>query len=138
MKLVAYRPPKWFLDHPMVRKHFGHIHERIPSHRVELVSNRPTPIQKLAPFRSLPDYEFLVKRDDLTHHEAHLQGNKLRKLEFIFADVLAKKAQNVLTAGGLQSNHCRAVAAVCARLGLQPPHLFLRSPHSDVNKVGYK
>lgn len=134
MKLVAYQAPKWFYDHPLIIKHLKNILSKIPSHRIDLVSSRPTPIQRLASFKSLPDYDFLVKRDDLTHHDIHLQGNKLRKLEFIFADVLSKKAENILTAGGLQSNHCRAVAAVCARLGLQS-HLFLRSSHSNINKV---
>lgn len=134
VKLIPYKPPKWFFDHPIVQKYLPNVLKSIPSHRIELVSSRPTPIQNLASFKSLPGYEFLIKRDDLTHHDLHLQGNKLRKLEFIFADILEKKAENVLTAGGLQSNHCRTVAAVSARLGLQT-HLFLRSPHSDVNKV---
>jgi 1-aminocyclopropane-1-carboxylate deaminase/D-cysteine desulfhydrase-like pyridoxal-dependent ACC family enzyme len=56
-----------------------------------------------------------------------LQGNKLRKLEFLFADALVNhKAKHILTAGGLQSNHCRAVAALANRFGLKS-HLFLRS-----------
>lgn len=134
MKIVPYQAPKWFYGHPLVKKHLKNVLTRIPAHRIELVSSRPTPIQQLARFKSLSGYDFLVKRDDLTHHDMHVQGNKLRKLEFIFADVLSKKAENVLTAGGLQSNHCRAVAAVCARLGLQS-HLFLRSLHSNINKV---
>lgn len=142
MKLVPYQAPKWFLDHPLVQKHLKSVVSKIPSHRIELLSRRPTPIERVqqltSPQYSVPaEYELSIKRDDLTHTEPHLQGNKLRKLEFVFADVLAKKAQNVLTAGGLQSNHCRTVASVCARLGLRS-HLFLRSPYPDATKVWTK
>jgi D-cysteine desulfhydrase len=57
-----------------------------------------------------------IKRDDLTGLE--LSGNKVRKLEFIAADALAAGCDTLVTEGTPQSNHCRATAAVCARLGL--------------------
>ncbi|HMQ15657.1 MAG TPA: D-cysteine desulfhydrase family protein [Phycisphaerae bacterium] len=57
-----------------------------------------------------------IKRDDLTGLE--LSGNKVRKLEFIAADALAAGCDALVTEGTPQSNHCRATAAVCARLGL--------------------
>jgi D-cysteine desulfhydrase len=40
-----------------------------------------------------------------------MSGNKIRKLEFLLADAIHKKYKKVITAGGLQSNHCRATAA---------------------------
>ena len=64
-----------------------------------------------------------IKRDDMT--EAAASGNKIRKLEFVFARILEAGCDVVVTSGGLQSNHCRATALLCARLGLKC-HLLLR------------
>lgn len=36
-----------------------------------------------------------------------ISGNKSRKLEFLLADALAKRATAIVTIGGIQSNHCR-------------------------------
>lgn len=67
----------------------------------------------------------LMKRDDLTGLE--LSGNKIRKLEYVVAEARAQGANTLVTHGGFQSNHCRATAAVGARLGLRV-RLILRSP----------
>jgi D-cysteine desulfhydrase len=66
-----------------------------------------------------------IKRDDSTGG-IELGGNKIRKLEFLLAEALSQHCDSVVTIGGEQSNHCRATAAACAMLGLQP-HLILRS-----------
>lgn len=63
------------------------------------------------------------KRDDLTG--VSLTGNKVRKLEFLVAQAKQQGADTLLTCGGIQSNHCRATAAVAAQQGLQS-QLFLR------------
>ncbi|MCD6163658.1 MAG: D-cysteine desulfhydrase family protein [candidate division Zixibacteria bacterium] len=60
--------------------------------------------------------EIFIKRDDLTGSE--LSGNKIRKLEFIFYDAVSCKSDIILTCGGVGSNHCRAVAAMAARIGI--------------------
>jgi D-cysteine desulfhydrase len=58
-----------------------------------------------------------VKRDDLT---GLLEtGNKIRKLEFLIGEALAQNADTLITCGTLQSNCCRTVSAVAARLGLR-------------------
>lgn len=67
--------------------------------------------------------QILFKRDDLTG--SVLSGNKIRKLEFSVAEALRLKADVIISAGGVQSNHCRATALVCAQLGLGC-HLVLR------------
>lgn len=46
-------------------------------------------------------------------------GNKVRKLEVEAARALAEGADTLVTTGGTQSNHCRATAAVAARLGMR-------------------
>lgn len=80
------------------------------------LANLPTPIQKLNNISENTGKNIYLKRDDYTGME--LTGNKIRKLEYVLADALAKGANTILTAGGLQSNHCRATAAACAKLGL--------------------
>jgi len=57
------------------------------------------------------------KRDDLTGFG--LSGNKVRKLEFHLAAAIDAGADTIITCGALQSNHSRATALACARLGLR-------------------
>jgi D-cysteine desulfhydrase len=58
-----------------------------------------------------------VKRDDDTG--GVLSGNKVRKLAYVVHQALEQGADTLLTCGGLQSNHCRATAAIARRLGLE-------------------
>lgn len=83
----------------------------------------PTPLEHAPGLEKwLGGPRLLLKRDDCTGFA--LGGNKGRKLEFIFAEAQAKGADTVLTAAGLQSNHCRQTAAAAARLGMEA-HLLL-------------
>ena len=84
--------------------------------RIELAC-LPTPFTRLRRFSEKLGVELYVKRDDLTG--VALTGNKVRKLEFVLADALAKKADVVLTCGGAQSNHSRATAVAAAMAGLR-------------------
>ncbi|HET8709797.1 MAG TPA: pyridoxal-phosphate dependent enzyme, partial [Spongiibacteraceae bacterium] len=78
----------------------------------------PTPLQPLERLsREVGGPRIWVKRDDLTG--ALLSGNKIRKLEFTLAQALAQGCDTIVTCGGLQSNHCRATAILCAQLGLR-------------------
>lgn len=85
-------------------------------HSRVLIANLPTPIQKLNNLSDKYGINIYLKRDDYTGVE--VSGNKVRKLEFAIGDALQKGCDTIITAGALQSNHCRATAAVCARLGL--------------------
>ncbi len=76
----------------------------------------PTPLEMLPRLSAeLGGPKILVKRDDLTG--IAFGGNKIRKLEFLLAEAQAHGARTILTAGAIQSNHCRQTAAACARLG---------------------
>jgi len=77
----------------------------------------PTPIQKLVRTSDQLGIDLWVKRDDLTGLE--LSGNKIRKLDYLAHAALEKGANTLITCGGIQSNHCRATAALAARLGLR-------------------
>lgn len=57
-----------------------------------------------------------LKRDD--HMLIGGGGNKLRKLEFHIGAALKNGVDTIITVGGVQSNHARLTAAVCARLGI--------------------
>jgi D-cysteine desulfhydrase len=83
----------------------------------------PTPIEKSEKLSSELGIDLFLKRDDQTGFE--WGGNKIRKLEFLAEDALRKGASTLITMGGVQSNHCRATAALAAKLGLRCV-LFLR------------
>jgi D-cysteine desulfhydrase len=87
-----------------------------PPPRFQLAS-LPTPLEAFS-LSPAPEsgIEIFIKRDDLTGSE--LSGNKVRKLEFILYDAVTRKADTLITCGGVQSNHCRATAALAARIGL--------------------
>jgi D-cysteine desulfhydrase family pyridoxal phosphate-dependent enzyme len=59
----------------------------------------------------------MIKRDDQTGLAGG--GNKTRKLEFLVAEAQAHGARTLITAGAIQSNHCRQTAAAAARYGFQ-------------------
>ncbi len=61
--------------------------------------------------------EIWAKREDCNSGLAY-GGNKVRKLEYLAADALARGCDTLVSIGGVQSNHTRQVAAVAARLGL--------------------
>lgn len=87
------------------------------------LANLPTPIQHLDVLSTELGVDLWVKRDDFTGIET--SGNKIRKLEYTIAKALSEEADVVITCGGIQSNHCRATAAVAARVGIKS-HLVLR------------
>ena len=88
------------------------------------LANLPTPLVHLRNLsKEIAPLRLWCKRDDLGDFAA--SGNKLRKLEFIVADALEAGCDTLITCGGIQSNHCRATAAIGARLGLSV-HLVMR------------
>lgn len=76
----------------------------------------PTPLQRLERLSVHVGRDIYVKRDDFT--PLAMGGNKLRKLEYLGADAIRQKADVLVTAGAVQSNHVRQTAAVAARLGI--------------------
>lgn len=88
----------------------------------------PTPLEELPRLRAALGADaprLFIKRDDYTG--PGFGGNKVRKLEYVLAQAVADETNAVITIGGIKSNHCRATAAFCARLGLQC-HLVLNTP----------
>jgi len=80
------------------------------------IAHLPTPVESLP--RLTAEFKgprLLVKRDDQTG--LAFGGNKTRKLEFLVAEAQAQGAKTLITAGAVQSNHCRQTAAAAARFG---------------------
>ncbi len=90
--------------------------------KVKLIYHE-SPITKLERISSKYGVDIYIKRDDLTGME--LSGNKVRKLEYVLKDAIDKGSEVIITAGAVQSNHARATAIACRKLGLEP-HLLLR------------
>ncbi len=85
------------------RLHFAHI---------------PTPIEEMPRLsKELGGPRILVKRDDQTG--LAFGGNKTRKLEFLIAEAQEQGARMLISAGAIQSNHCRQTAAAAARFGFE-------------------
>lgn len=82
-----------------------------------------TPLEPLPRTSAELGMEVWVKRDDLTG--VALSGNKVRKLEYLAADAVERKAQTLITCGGVNSNHARTTAVAAARIGVNC-HLLLR------------
>ena len=61
--------------------------------------------------------EIWAKREDCNSGIA-FGGNKVRKLEYLAADALAQGCDTLVSIGGIQSNHTRAVTGVARHLGL--------------------
>jgi 1-aminocyclopropane-1-carboxylate deaminase len=78
----------------------------------------PTPLE---PLKRLTAYlggpSIWIKRDDCTGLAGG--GNKTRKLEYLLPDALARRADTLVTIGGIQSNHTRQTAGAAARAGLK-------------------
>ncbi|HPE68686.1 MAG TPA: D-cysteine desulfhydrase family protein [Thermotogota bacterium] len=92
----------------------------------------PTPVDFWQAFSHQVGVEVWAKRDDLTHFLA--SGNKIRKLEYLFAQAVQQECTFVITCGGIQSNHCRATAVIARNLGMQPV-LFLRGTPPSKKEV---
>jgi D-cysteine desulfhydrase len=82
------------------------------------LANLPTKIEKLDRLsKKTGGPQIYIKRDDQTGTE--FSGNKVRKLEFVVKEAIDKGCNYLITCGGIQSNHCRATAAVATKLGMK-------------------
>ena len=85
--------------------------------RVKLIHS-PTPLDYLENLtQHLDGPDIYIKRDDCTG--LAFGGNKSRKLEFLIGDALKNKADVIITAGAVQSNHCRQTAAAATKFGME-------------------
>src|SRR5512141_3519891 len=78
----------------------------------------PSPVHRLERLSAElgGEVEIWAKREDCNSGLAY-GGNKVRKLEYLAADALAKGCDTLVAIGGVQSNHTRAVTGVARHLG---------------------
>ena len=79
----------------------------------------PSPVHRLPHLSSAlgGGVEIWAKREDCNSGIA-FGGNKVRKLEYLAADAIAQGCDTLVSIGGVQSNHTRAVTGVARHLGL--------------------
>ncbi len=83
--------------------------------RIQL-AQLPTPVETASRLTAhVNGPAIFVKRDDQTG--LAFGGNKTRKLELLIAEAQQCGAGTVITAGAIQSNHCRQTAAAAAKFG---------------------
>jgi len=88
----------------------------------------PTPLHKLKNISRETGVNIYCKRDDLTGFA--YGGNKTRKLDFLIADAISKKANTLIAVGAIQSNFCRMASAAGKASGLDV-HLVLGGKKPD-------
>lgn len=76
--------------------------------------HQETPVQYYEKISKIIGVNLFVKHDESIQYYGG--GNKARKIKYIIKD-MKNKANAIVTAGGLQSNHVRATAIQCAELG---------------------
>ncbi len=97
------------------------LHPQVPAPTVPLLPSA-TALHRLPRLSRDLGRELWIKRDDLT--AVGVGGNKIRKLEYLLGEADAAQADVLVTIGAVQSNHCRAVAAVASMTG-RDCHLVL-------------
>ncbi len=109
------------------------VPDRVP------LAHLPTPVEEMPRLSAvLGGPRLLVKRDDQTG--LAFGGNKTRKLEFLLAEAASHGAKTLITAGAIQSNHCRQTAAAARKAGLdcilvlsgEPPEVPEANTYLDV------
>ncbi|XP_072027714.1 uncharacterized protein [Amphiura filiformis] len=108
--LVKYNAPAWM-----------NTLSNIPSHRIK-ASMENTPIERWYLPGIPEEFEVYIKRDDLTG--CVLSGNKVRGLEFIFAEAIQQGCTTLCSAGSTQSNMVRTLASMASSLGM-PAHFII-------------
>jgi 1-aminocyclopropane-1-carboxylate deaminase/D-cysteine desulfhydrase-like pyridoxal-dependent ACC family enzyme len=88
----------------------------------------PTPVQHLAPLSS-EHAALWIKRDDLTNPV--YGGNKVRKLEGVLGEILARGYERVVTVGATGSHHVLATTYFGLRAGLEVEAVLVPQPETE-------
>jgi 1-aminocyclopropane-1-carboxylate deaminase/D-cysteine desulfhydrase-like pyridoxal-dependent ACC family enzyme len=98
------------------------------------LATTPTPIERSRALSELLSSDVWVKRDDLTG--TRYGGNKVRKLEYLLADAMDRRADTIVTTGAAGSHHVLATSIYGRQLGLEVHGVMVpqsRSPHVEEN-----
>lgn len=89
----------------------------------------PTPVEPAERLGAALGVTLCIKRDDFSGFGGG--GNKVRKLEYLIAEAIAKGAKVLITTGGHQSNHARVVAAAACRFGMRSVLVLRGNPPAE-------
>lgn len=111
-------------NEPLLFRLFPNLKKKVPW--ISILTEIPSPIERLTELEKYFNNQnsIYIKRDDKIH--PIYGGNKFRKFEFLFGEVLKNEKKGVLTVGGNGTNHGLACAILCHELN--PPlkcELFL-------------
>jgi len=91
------------------------------------IGNYPTPVEKMENLgKEIGNNNLWIKRDDKSTD--YYGGNKIRKFEFIYGDILKKSKKYVATSGGIGTNHGLAAVMVGNKFGLKTRLYLLPQP----------
>ena len=101
------------------------------------LGNFPTPVQRLSNLESVLGFKSLwIKRDDLSGPLGG--GNKVRKLEYMFAAAQADIKKTLFTIGPTGSNHVRATAVYGKASGFRVQCLLFKQPPTAYSETNYR
>ncbi|MBN1572189.1 MAG: pyridoxal-phosphate dependent enzyme [Deltaproteobacteria bacterium] len=112
-------------DHPLFSA-YPQLKGNIPCIRF---GDYPTPVERLKGLeKNLKAENLYIKREDRVSNL--YGGNKIRKLEFILADAVAKGASHAVSFGFAGSNQTLASAVFANEVGIKPISMHLRQPNA--------
>ena len=101
------------------------------------LGNFPTPVQRLSNLESVLGFKSLwIKRDDLSGPLGG--GNKVRKLEYMFAAAQTDIKKTLFTIGPTGSNHVRATAVYGKASGFRVQCLLFKQPPTAYSEANYR
>ncbi len=90
------------------------------------LADLPTPLEPLPRLSAEVGGDIWIKRDGRTHPT--FGGNKIRRFEFMFGDIVRRGSRVVITGGGLGSNHTLATAVIARQFGLRTVCAYYDQP----------
>jgi len=111
-----YQQPQLFDNYPELKKEIRYLS----------LGDFPTPVHQL---KNLGFKNLWIKRDDLT--SSIYGGNKIRKLEFVLAEVKRRNKKRIVTTGGIGTHHGLTTAIFAQQFGIDVTLLLFDQPSSD-------
>ncbi|QBJ97229.1 pyridoxal-phosphate dependent enzyme [Rhodococcus sp. ABRD24] len=113
------------MNQPLLHHKFPELVSRLPYVRL---GTAPTPVRRLD---GLGSRNRLWLKDESVFGDGGWGGNKVRKLEWILPDVLARKSRRIITVGGLGTNWGLATALYAKRFGIGTALALIDQPVDD-------
>lgn len=107
---------------PYLHQRFPELAETLPHVRL---GDAPTPVRRLD---GLGTRSRIWLKDDSAFGNGGWGGNKVRKLEWIIPDVLARKRRQIITVGGLGTNWGLATALYAEEFGIETVLALIDQP----------